>query len=126
MSDFFRPLNRAELARVFGNSPEMIRAFESLQTLVGGKIQTDIAALQQSVAAIDGEIDSLSESVAALQTKSDDFELDILARVSIVITTAAAYTRAAVESADVSALLARQSTQLRELQKRVDALESAP
>jgi peptidoglycan hydrolase CwlO-like protein len=126
MSDLFRPLNRAELARVFGNSPEIIRAFEKLQELVGGQIQSDILSLQGSVSAIGADVESIHAEIAELQSSAEALEFDIAARVSGVLVAAAAYTRAAVESADISAHMHRLSTQVRELQKRVDAIDEAP
>jgi hypothetical protein len=109
MTALFIPITRQRLEKAFGDYPDIIRAWEQLQGIVGG---TSANSMGASISALSEQL-MAAEIATHLQTKA-------------VLMEAREYAEAVQEAGDVSAQLAFLRAEVTQLRLAVDALSEKP
>lgn len=108
----FQPLNRSQLARAFGDRPEIIRAWEELQRIVG----SDLGA----------RIDDLSVIVQSQGEQISANELAAYAYALGLYQSSKAYSEQLSESIDYQNQIAQLRGEVAQLRKLIDSVVEIP
>jgi hypothetical protein len=109
MTVLFIPITRQRLERAFGDYPDIIRAWEQLQGIVGG---TSVNSTSSAITALSDQL-AAAEIATHLQTKA-------------VLMEAREYADNVQEAGDVSAQLALLRAEVTQLRLAVEALTEKP
>jgi hypothetical protein len=105
----FNPVARHRLERAFGNYPDIIRAWEQLQAIVGGTA-----------------VNSIGAAVAALATQVDSAEIASFLQAKTALEQANQYSDDIHQDNDVTAQISQLRAEVGQLREMIAALQERP